>query len=448
MPTYLVWSGGDGTAPSGTDWTKSATTIAAALLLATTDGDVVKIHKAHQADAEVTSDTTGILTFGASISLICVDKDNSDALAPMGTGGWFGHSTLNRSVVMTAVNRRIYIYGLTLRTAGTTGDGLYLSAGDGAHFEYEECYLWQGNTNASLFIYTGSGTTNSDTNSFTRFVNPTFRFGNVAQYLALGGRVVIEGGSVASAGSAITTVLRPNPLADVNATDVIVNGFDFTNADASASLVGDAAIMPFTVRMSQCKLPTGAFTWLGTQTNLNASSAELYVNDCAAGDSHGLFGYYNALGSVASDTGIKYTSGAAGQSWKIVTTASATFYTPFRTPWINWYNSGTASITPRLEILRDGSATAYDNDEVWGEFLAKTPGGSPIASLSTDRMAVLGAPAAQDTGAGWAAWATADSGDWSGKVNVTLTPAEVGDIRARICVGINTTLYVDPFIRT
>lgn len=446
MATYYVNSGAGGAA-TGADWTNAFLTIGAALTAATTDGDVVRVHKTHQ--EEIAADANGVLTFGASIALICVDKDASDALSPMGTGGWFGNSTLNRSIVMTAVNRKVFIYGLTLRTAGATGDGLYLSAGDGAHFEYEDCYLWQGNTNAGLHIYTGSGATNSDLNTYARFLNCTFRFGNVAQYLALAGRVAIEGGSIASAGSAITTVARPNPVADVNATDVQFSGFDFSNASATATLVGDAAIMPFTVRLSQCKLPSGAFTWLGSQTHANLSSAELYVVDCDAGDTHGLFGYHNALGSLTSDTNIKYTSGAAGQSWKIATTSAAGFFSPFRTPWISLYHSGTSAITPRFEVLRDGNATAFENDEVWADFLVKTTSTSTMGTLYSDRMALLGTPAAQASGTD--TWDGENATHWAGKVDSgsAVTPAEAGDIRGRVCVGLaSTTVYVDPFIRT
>jgi len=385
-------------------------------------------------------------TFGADgVNVLSVNKDSSDAPTVMGTGGWIGNSTTNRGITIVAANRRVYFYGATLRTSGATADSMNLLTGDGAHLEYESCYLWHGNTNTGSNLVFGG----ADVNAFASLKNCTLRFGSTSQAITIGGRIVIEGGSISADGSAISTIFRPGPSSDSNATDVAVSGFDMSAASATATIVGDAALIPLTIRMSQCKLPSGAFTWLGTQTNANRSSAELYVFDCAAGDTHGRFGYHNALGSVVSDTGIKYTGGAAAQGWKIVTTATASFYTPFVTPWINWYNTGTSSITPRLEILRDGSATAYDNDEVWGEFSAKTTAGYTLASLYSDRMAVLGSPAAQTSGTD--TWDGENATHWAGKVDSgsAITPAEVGDIRARVCVGLaSATVYVDPFIRT
>jgi hypothetical protein len=189
---------------------------------------------------------------------------------------------------------------------------------------------------------------------------------------------------------------------------------------------------------------------LATQTHLNRSSAECYVFDCASGDTHGLFGYANTMGSVVSDTGIFFTSGAAAQSWKIVTTANCSFYTPFETPWFGYYNTVTTSITPYVEILRDGSTTAYQDDEVWLDVMAKTTSGSTQSSLTTDRMTLLGTPANHAAGAGLGSW-TGESGTaWSGKlVMASLTPAEAGHIQARIVVGEpSVTVYVDPQIRT
>ena len=190
---------------------------------------------------------------------------------------------------------------------------------------------------------------------------------------------------------------------------------------------------------------------LATQTNLNRSSAEVYVFDCASGDTHGLFGYANAMGSVVSDTGIYFTAGAAAQSWKIVTTANCSFYTPFETPWFGYYNTGTSAITPYVEILRDGSATAYQDDEVWMDIAAKVTTTSTLATLYSDRMMLLGTAANQDAGAGLGSWTGEGGTAWSGKLALgsSITPAENGHIQARIVVGEPaSTVYADPQGRT
>ena len=229
-----------------------------------------------------------------------------------------------------------------------------------------------------------------------------------------------------------------------------VFGFDLTHLDATTpTLIADSTTQTFLARLVNCKLPSG-LVHLATQTATNRGAGEVYLHDCAVGDSHGFFGYYNPMGSIVSDTGIYVTAGAAAQSWKIVTTANCSYYTPFETPWFGYYNTVTTSIAPYVEILRDGSTTAYQDDEVWLDVMAKTNTGSTQSALTTDRMTLLGTPANHAAGAGLGSW-TGESGTaWSGKlVMASLTPAEVGHIQARIVVGEpSITVYADPQIRT
>jgi hypothetical protein len=117
--------------------------------------------------------------------------------------------------------------------------------------------------------------------------------------------------------------------------------------------------------MERCKIGAGVTILASQTTNPTNGSPHVYLFDCHSGDTHGIFGFYSAMGQVTSDTGIYYTTGAAAQSWKIVTTSLATRMNPFVTPWVDWYNTGTSAITPYFEILRDGSTTAFTDQEVW-----------------------------------------------------------------------------------
>lgn len=442
MATYYVNSGAAGT-NSGADWANAFNAnpgaFTAALAAATTNGDIIKVHKLHT--EELALDTT--FTIGANISVICVDKDSSDALAAMGTAAWIGNSTANRSITMAGA-RRAYFYGVTLRISGGTADSIALCSSDGAHFEYESCYLWQGNTVGTSNISVGL----ADCQTFVKAKNCIFRFNATGHRFSVLSKFVIEGGEIAATGTVPTSGLFVANGTDPAGAAVDCIGFDMSYLAANP-IVGDATSNAFTVRLAQCKLGTG-YVALATQTNLNRSSAEVYIFDCASGDTHGLFGYANAIGSVVSDTGIYFASGAAAQSWKIVTTANCSYYTPFETPWLGYYNTATTSITPYVEILRDGSTTAYQDDEVWLDVIAKTTTGSTASSLTTDRMTLLGTPANHAAGAGLGSW-TGESGTaWSGKtVMASLTPAEAGHIQARIVVGEpSITVYADPQIRT
>ena len=438
MATYFLWSGAAGTG-TGADWTNAFTTYTAALAAATADADIIKVHKTHTEELAV--DTT--YTHQNNISVICVDKDASDALSTMGTAAWIGNSTVNRAVTMAGAFR-VFLHGITLRTAGATVDSINLAATDGGHFEYESCYFWQGNTGANGGIGVGA----ADAQAFVKAKNCTWRFNLATHRISVASKLVIEGGSLAATGTIPTGGLFIAATVDPAGPSVDAIGFDLSYL-GSNPIVGNATTNAFTVRLSQCKLGT-SFVLLATQTNLNRSSAEVYAFDCASGDAHGLFAYANPMGSVVSDTGIFFTSGAAAQSWKIVTTANCSYYTPFETPWFGYYNTTTTSITPYVEILRDGSATAYDDDQVWLDVMAKTNSGSTQSALTTDRMTLLGTPANHVAGAGLGSW-TGESGTaWSGKmVMASLTPAEVGHIQARIVVGEpSITVYADPQVRT
>jgi hypothetical protein len=436
MATYYLNSGAGGAA-TGADWTNAFLTYTAALAAATASGDIIKVHKTHT--EELAADTT--YTHQNHIRVICVDKDASDALATMGTAAWIGNSTTNRSVTMGGAFR-VFLYGITLRTAGATADSLSLAQTDGAHFQYEACYLWHGNTGISQ-IQTG----NSDAQAYVCLTNCTLRFGGTAPRLLVYSRLDIIGGLLSPDGSAPANLIVTNG-ADPAGGVVTALGWDISHL-GSSNVLGDCSTAAFTVRLTQCKLGTFPPP-IATQTNLNRSSGEIYAYDCATGDAHGLFSYQNPMGSIVSDTGIYFTSGAAAQSWKITTTANCSYYTPFETPWFGYYNTVTTSIAPYVEILRNGSATAYDDDEVWLDVSAKTTSGSTQATLYTSRMTLLGTPANNAAGAGLGSW-TGESGTaWSGKmVMASLTPAEAGHIQARIVVGEpSITVYADPQIRT
>lgn len=445
MATRYVYSAAAGT-NAGTSWTDAYVAFGSAVTASTGAGDVILVHYLHQ--EEIAGDTDYIFQ-ADNVTVVSVDKDSSNAPTVMGTGGWLGNSTASRAVNLLAPNRKAYLHGVTIRVVGgadqigfNTGTG----AGDGGSIVGHSCYLWQSATSGSNFALGTRG----DSQSFTKLINCTFRAGNVGQTISVGNQVVIEGGGLSSAGSAITTIFTGSTSNDNAGTTVNVVGFDCSAASATATILGNNTVTPTTLRMSQCKLPTGAITYLGTQTNVNRSSGEVFLFDCASDDTHGRFVYANALGSVESDTGIYLTAGAAAQAWKIVTTSAATYYTPFETPWIDLYNTGTSAITPYFECLRDGSTTAFQDDEMWPEFAAKATTGFTISTLYSGRMAILGTPANLDAGAGLGSWTGEGGTAWSGKADAgSITPAEAGAIRGRWVVGEpSITVYVDPQIRT
>ena len=121
------------------------------------------------------------------------------------------------------------------------------------------------------------------------------------------------------------------------------------------------------------------------------------------------------------------------------------------------YHSGTSAITPFLEGLRTSSANSYDdtvaqNDEIWAEFSYQQTASSTQATIDRSSEKALTAAAANQTSAKSA------TTDWTGELTykstfkltgASITPAEIGMLRARVCVGEpSKTFYVDPTIRT
>jgi hypothetical protein len=169
--------------------------------------------------------------------------------------------------------------------------------------------------------------------------------------------------------------------------------------------------------------------------------------------------HYNALGSSIVNTGTYFTSGVAGLSLEVTTTANASYRIPYKSPFVDLYNTGTSAVTPYFEVLRNnGTATAYNDAQVWAEFSYKNTSSSPLASgLVSDAQAVGSfvegtAGTTQAAGAGTGSWTIASSNSpasFKCDSGGSITPTEAGYIRGRIVVAQpSITIFVDPQIRT
>lgn len=434
MTTRYVFSGATGL-NDGTSWANAYTTLGAAVDVSGVNGDIIKIHKTHQ--EEVAGDTSYYFT--ANINIVCVDKDAGDALATMGVGGWIGHSTLNRSINLLDYN--VYIYGVTFRVSGTTSDSIQIALNAGSYHILDKCYLWMGNSSASSRINLAAPA------AIAEFIDCTFRFGTTTQMLTGRGQVKIYGGSISADGAA------PAKLFGYAVSIIEGSIYEIFRFDLSAFngfvVSTQSAFRQF--YFYDCKFSSTLTLY---ETQVTNYAPEVFVFNCSSGDEHYHFAHYSVLGQTVAVTSPYANDGALYDgtnhvTWKIITSAICSEYTPYISPWIDRYHSGSSAITPSLEILRDDSTTALQDNEVWGEFSYQGTTGFPLSVFVNDRMALLGAPANQAAGVGLAGW-TGESGTaWSGKlVSPSITPAEIGFLRARVSVGKpSATLYVDPTIR-
>jgi len=447
MATYYLWSDASGAA-NGSSWTDAFTTLESAIAAAIASGDIIKVHKTHVEQLSV--DTTYVCQ--NNISIVCVDKDNSDALAEMdGSTGYIGHLTLSRHVILQGAYK-VYVYGLALVVAGTTAKNLGVGTGTTGSFVVERCKLWSLNTAVSPFIYFGN--TGTVTRNFIRVKDSEFRFGGggTSRRIDIAARVeLIDCWLHSSSGQPTGGMFQIN----VRNGALLSEGCDWSvlGANPLVNIAGGSDEAVFV----NCKLGSGFIGITGASVNTKADGSLLLLN-CSSGDTHYHLGHFDAIGSTVIETGIYANDGASPDggttrtSWKITTTAYATYYQPYISPWIDKYHSGTSAITPYLEILRDGSTTAFQDDEVWGEFSYQGTSGSTQSTIVSDRMTLLGTPANQTASSKTVSdWTGESASAWTGQLAplAAITPAEVGYLRARVCVGEpSTTVYVDPQIRT
>lgn len=339
-------------------------------------------------------------------------------------------------------------YGVTFSLGtGTNTTDIRINNADAGIQIYEDCTFAHGGTSGTTF--TGVGTNVADTDTLTTFVRCNFSWGATTQGFSLQENVVLFIDCNLSSGSTHPAILFEG-IGRGSVVEMI--GCDVSN---SATLFEDSPSAFFRATLRQCKLYGGATPVIFAPTVEGGS--EVYLYDCAAGDSHIEMAHYSYLGSTEVTTTYSANDniGISDLSWKVVGSAYATRATPYYSPWLCQYHDGVAAITPYVEALRVDSTSMYDEKDVWLEVTAKTTPSTPMVSLYSNRpgpLVTASSPNATSikTYSDWTGSPTAtDNADSTLKLalNTPITPVEPGDISARVGVAGNYTLYVDPRIR-
>lgn len=448
MATYRVYSGASGAA-NGSSWTDAYTTFAAGLAAATTAGDELWLASDHNEQLAV--DTAFIIpsvhVHANPLKIYSISRVD-DSLTP---GAFIGHDTLNRTITMGgsgSVDTAYFMHGVTLQVAGSTSDNIQLTGTGTTTYRIlavlESCKLYQLSTSSVSRIIIG-GASSSLTPNVCITRNCEFKWGHASQGVDLAGRWESYGDNL-SAGSTHPSILIKTPR---NGGGACIDGGDLSNIATVAennTTPGEGLI-----ELVNCKMKAG-FVMLSIAAS-NACNTRVSLRDCSDGDNHYHIGYANNFGTLLVDTGIYANDNITTPdlSWKITTTANASYASPFITPWISSEHSGTSAITPYLECLRSGSTAAFTDAEVWAETSAKVTAGSTRSTLYSDRVAPRTTAANQASSSKTAADWTGEhaSSNWFGKLGQSsLTPAESGFLRMRVCMGVaSQTLYVDPQIR-
>lgn len=440
MADLYVASTGSNTAPYDT-WAKAATAPLTATAAAAA-GDTIYMH-----GETFTISASTTYTFASGVRLICTNDKTNEPPQTESTSGVIDGTGTSYANIILAGSTQYLISGIKFRVgSGTFYGTITVGNSDNSTPILQNCVLEVAGTSNASRIYLGNYS--NTMNYVVRLINTSVKFSTAGQSIESSAQVFWESSAILAAGSTVPTSLFKNFVRGSSAGQNF-HGCDFSGMSSGTVFSTVYSDSPVPIVLAQCKL--GSATLNNTLT-LDGLSITLY--DCSTSDTNYQFAHYAYNGSttistsIYADDGAKYDTAGNGHSWVVAGNANTLRAVPYISPWITRYNEATSAITPELEILRNDSATAFTDVQVWSEWMVKTVGGSPLATLYSDYGGHLSSGTNQDAGVGLSGW-TGESGTaWSGCLECpSVTPAEIGHISARVVVAGNYTVYVDPTIR-
>lgn len=449
MAWLFVSSAGSNTAPYDT-WAKAATSLQTALTAASSGSDIVYVQwdAVPAADNATTADKT--YTVASHVSVLSVTKGDVNTAwtyRPMDYDAWLG-SNAGWSVIFSgAADRNVRLYGLTFRLGGTTASKtVRLGSTSGVNVYGEDCTFWMGGTGTGQNVVLGTTTADA-----IELVNAKFRFAASTSQIICDSKITIRGALLDTLGVNPSTLFA---TAQTTRTPTVeVSGL--TAINFTGTIVGNCANAVL-FRFTRCAFGSGAVTLASQTSNPTAASASAEVIDCSYGTTLQLYGFFNAMGSVVTDTAVYKTAGLAQASWKITTTSNASINAPFYTPWIYTELASGVAVTPYLDVSVSG-ASPIQRRLLWADFGYESSSSASLEAFASGRPPLsqyLSVALPWDDTADSAAWTNPQGAvthalkpEVSG-VATPITPQSTGDLRIRVAVATPTfTCYVDPQVR-
>jgi len=432
MASYYVWSGATGSA-NGTSWANAYTTMVAAFT-GHAAGDTYYVAHDH-AESTAGATLTSLGTVTAFTRVICVNRAGSVPPVSADRRATAQISTTGSGAIEC---RGFTHYDGIIFNSGTSGAAGFGTVGQtDLRMRFDNCSIRLGTTlGTSISI----GVTGTTTGNFVEFNNTTVQFNAVGQWINVSAVLVWRNTPSALLG-VIPTGLFSSTSGRGGSAECI--GVDFSAAGSGKTLVqtGTGAIAT-RYRFTDCKLDA-AVTKSATQLQHGATEVD-FVRSGASGVNYTLHSQ-RYTGTLTEETTIVRTGGASDGtttiSWKIVTTAQASYSAAFECPPIAIWNDTTgSSVTATVEGI---AATLPTDQEIWLDVEYLGDASSPQGSFVNDGKPDLLATATNQT---------SSSAVWGGstakfQLNVSFTAQQKGWIYARVkCAKASSTFYIDPLV--
>ncbi|WP_136617077.1 MULTISPECIES: hypothetical protein [Mesorhizobium] len=426
MTIRYIRSAASGSA-NGTSWANAYTTISAAFS-AGNAGDTYYISEDH---AESTAGNVPPNSKGTLANpTLCICADHTGSVPPV-----VADLRKTAQVNTTGFSNAIFFNGSTVYygiifTSGSASITLASSSAIAQKFDNCSLRIAGGNSGDSIGTSGGVG-------QRIELLNTTVSFSSVFQTINTGCDF-----SWRDTPSALLNTIPNSLFTLASGGKLKCQGVDLSAAGSGKTIIGTPAsnTTGATVELIDCKT-NAAVTIAATPQ----SHGQIEIDAMRVGSSGVNYNQYRGryTGSLIEETTIVHTGGASNGttpiSWKIVTTANATWHFPFEAPPIAIWNDTTGS--PVTATVECRAAAIPNDDELWLEVEYLGDASSPQGSFVSDvKATLLTAAAAQ----------TSSSESWGGstasfKLDVTFTPQQKGWVLARVKAGkASATFYVDP----
>jgi hypothetical protein len=321
--------------------------------------------------------------------------------------------------------------------AGAAGATIALIIFTG-NWSLKNCHVFANSTIATTTIRaTGASTTR------TLWDNVTIQFGAIQQSIALqGGEFTWRNTPTAIVGTAPTNLFGAGCIGSA-----YLRGVDISGLGSSKNLAGIMSSGFVPISLVGCKEPA---SWTSTN-RFGAQTADLLMVTAERSENTALnYTKYKEeiTGTQTIDTGIVRTGGATDgttpTSWKIdtATRAKAKPQRPFRsTPIVIW-NDVTG--TNRVVTVYGVASALPNNNDIWLEIEYAGSSSSPMLTIDTQTTIATPLTTAVPVATDSSTWGGALTGKF--KLVATLStpqPAMKGPMTIRVCVGGQSTYYID-----